>query len=266
MSKPDPPVHPDLIADYLRLFPSKIRRRGKQYYRDRAVQRIEVFEPGTHYVVYVEGTELYEVDVLWDVDDWYVDCNCPYEGECKHAYAAMQSLLEIASGKTSVSKNRAPSKSSTAPPPPARPSVLRETFERVKGKPASKREAAYLKQVTDLYESLRPNKADPQVARLEKLGVSSPLRTWGSVRIWLEFPEHDLEFWLYALNHHQGSDRLSPSFGRDIPDFMDHVSDPSPIADKLKRMSRAREIDGWRDFFSADRALILADGEATQRR
>jgi len=45
------PVDPELIAEYLDMFPSKIRRRGKQYYRDRAVQRIEVHEPGTHYVV-----------------------------------------------------------------------------------------------------------------------------------------------------------------------------------------------------------------------
>jgi len=247
------------------MFPSKIRRRGKQYYRDRAVQRIEVHEPGTHYVVYVEGTELYEVDALYDHGEWLTECTCPYGVDCKHAYAALQNLLDIASGKANVSPEKKASKTPSTPPPPARPSALRKAFERAKGKPASKREIAYLKQVTDLYESLRPDRADPQVAWLEKLGVFSPLRSWGSVKIWLEFPEDDFKFWLYALNHHLESDRRSAEFGRDIPDFMGHVSDLSPIAANLKRMNRAREIDGWRDFFCGNRALILADGEAAQR-
>ena len=135
------PVEPDSLSDSLRSFPAKVRRRGEDYFKRGAVQRIEVHEPGTHYCVYVQGTELYEVDAFHEDGDWCAACTCPYGDDCKHAYAALYSLREIANGKLKVSRDKAAAKKSSA----ATPSALRKAFELAKGKRASKREVAYLK-------------------------------------------------------------------------------------------------------------------------
>ena len=135
------PVEPDSLSDSLRSFPAKVRRRGEDYFKRGAVQRIEVHEPGTHYCVYVQGTELYEVDAFHEDGDWCAACTCPYGDDCKHAYAALYSLREIANGKLKVSRDKAAAKKTSA----ATPSALRKAFELAKGKRASKREVAYLK-------------------------------------------------------------------------------------------------------------------------
>jgi len=157
-----------------------VRRRGEDYVKHGAVQRIEVHEPGTHYCVYVQGTELYEVDAFHEDGDWCAACTCPYGDDCKHAYAALKSLREIANGKLKVSRDKAASRTTSSPSPAASSSALREAFERAKGKRASKREAAYLKQVTDLYEALRPARTDPTADWLGRLGIYSRTHTWGA--------------------------------------------------------------------------------------
>jgi uncharacterized Zn finger protein len=81
--------------------------RGQEYYREGAVS--EVIRRGTRVTAEVEGSELYEVWVVFD--DGEVDkahCTCPYDwgGYCKHIVAV---LLKLAHGSDDVAERPLPS-------------------------------------------------------------------------------------------------------------------------------------------------------------
>jgi uncharacterized Zn finger protein len=80
--------------------------RGQEYYRDGAVS--EVIRRGERVTAEVEGSELYDVTVVFD--DGEIDeahCTCPYDqgGYCKHIVAV---LLKLAHGSDEVAERPTP--------------------------------------------------------------------------------------------------------------------------------------------------------------
>ena len=269
------PILPELISPVLGMFSSKMRRRGEDYIRNGAVRKMEILAPGVHYVVQVQGGELYHVDVVLDEGEWYADCDCPYEDEfCKHAYAALWTLRAVAEGAIKAAPDKPRAGKKKAPAKPAKPSgasPLLGAFEKAKGKPASQREKDYLGRVTSLFEELHERREHPHTTNLEALGVFSSMRVWGRVRIWEEFPADDHEFWLFVLNYQREFGQQTPRYGKPIPKFMDRVGDLAPIAKKLERLQRLREVEEWRDYFEGEGAgaatsMDFATGETSELR
>lgn len=74
------------LRDWKNLFHKKILERGKEYFADGLVEQVEQTETGFHALV--DGTDVYEVEVMLDGDHIYdMTCTCPFAGDghyCKH--------------------------------------------------------------------------------------------------------------------------------------------------------------------------------------
>lgn len=84
------------MSDWKMLFADHILARGKKYFNEGAVQKIQTTEDG--YYAIVEGTEDYEVDI--DIEKGQICemyCTCPYADDghyCKHIAAVLYELEE----------------------------------------------------------------------------------------------------------------------------------------------------------------------------
>lgn len=84
------------MSDWKMLFADHILARGKNYFNEGAVQKIQTTEDG--YYAIVEGTEDYEVHI--DIEKGQIcgmDCTCPYADDgyyCKHMAAVLYELEE----------------------------------------------------------------------------------------------------------------------------------------------------------------------------
>lgn len=239
---------PEDAERFLREFPETFRRRGEDYIRRGLVGEIEVIDPGTHYCVEVQGTEAYEVSLIYDVAGWGAGCDCPHDFEyCKHSYAAMKTLMDRAGdgGHAAVgdagrggSKGAGNNEADSAKPE----ECLRERFAKARRKLPLEKEDRILESVTELYRALWARNEFPTGAELARLGVGPIENRWRQLEIWPEFPRDDHEFWLYVVNFAR-ENQLS------IPELMEPVSDASAIEDRLRPWRERREIDRWRRYF-----------------
>ena len=82
-----------MIPDWKEEFAPHILARGKKYYEERKVRRIQ--RCGNTYIASVEGTEDYEVEISFAEEKIeQMRCNCPYapENNCKHMAAVLFAL------------------------------------------------------------------------------------------------------------------------------------------------------------------------------
>jgi superfamily II DNA or RNA helicase len=85
--------HADELAAWLATFASAQRQRGKTYQREGRVRALRII--GTRASAKVQGGELYSVRFDHDpAHGWASVCTCPFEVNCKHAYAAGLALLD----------------------------------------------------------------------------------------------------------------------------------------------------------------------------
>src|SRR5437867_3821971 len=116
--------NPQGVQAYLATFPSSVRRKGEEYFRQGRVLALGCCTPGTEYEAQVKGTQIYIVELCYDVEDgWTGVCTCPMEYQCKHIYAAVKALLaenntavvrDISAGaqpKTAANESRKPATS-----------------------------------------------------------------------------------------------------------------------------------------------------------
>lgn len=239
-------VAPEDAVAFLDDFTPTIRERGELYFRQEAVEHMEVLEPGESYRFRVRGSAIYHVEVFRDGDDgWTAACDCPYDaGYCKHAYAALLTVLDRAgidpSDPDSVSRreDNAPENAK----PVAGADCVWDRFVEAKGAAPSEPEAELLRAITSLYHAIVSDGEYLCGRSLKRIGIGPLEDNWSMLRIWPEPPVDDHEFWLYVTLFAQ-ENKLR------LPDFMAPISHLGRIEPKIARARRGRAIERWQSFF-----------------
>ena len=100
--------------DYEHYFPSKILKRGFNYYIDGHVEDLGKINATTWKADVAGSNSIYEVEIKIKNDRTidYMICDCPYDGDCKHIVATLYAIeqqithLEISKSATPVKKEK----------------------------------------------------------------------------------------------------------------------------------------------------------------
>ena len=236
------------IQTFLRSFPSASRRRGQQYFANRAVEEVSCVIPDAQYLARVRGTEDYVVEFEYDQDNqtWYAECSCFIGYECKHAYAGMLALKLNAANLTGFTGNengrRKKQKVKTVTlereTPQPTPSPLATALAQGLNRKLSQRETDYVRMLQGLFRNTK-HAAGITVQELRQLSPEINDFSWQLLELWDEPPKDDLVFWLYCaweLRRREAS----------IPEFMQCITDFSGIEVVVKARERRLEIERWR--------------------
>ena len=221
-------VH-DLAAAhrFLRNFPAKERKLGKQLHASGAVRHLESEDGDQSFNAEVQAKEPFAVMLFYNGEGWDAACNCEVEFDCEHAYAAMAALL--ASQK-----------------PDAKPKLIKAAGSPLEQKLLEKGrrkldpdEQRLLKTIQDLYVSCQA-KGSIDSWELGRLGFLVFGYGWGRLDLWPSFPKDDYEFWLYIA--HSLLERKVQ-----IPGFLAAITDFETIQEPLAAMKRKKDIARWQE-------------------
>jgi uncharacterized Zn finger protein len=94
-------VLPDTAGEaafqYLEEFDRQTYGRGDKYFLRGAVGEITRDDSTSEWTATVRGTQLYEVVLSLEQDEWFGDCTCPVGVDCKHCCATMLGILALRS-------------------------------------------------------------------------------------------------------------------------------------------------------------------------
>ena len=84
------------LTDYEHYFPSKILKRGFNYYIDGHVEDLDKINATTWRADVAGSNSIYEVEIKIKNDRTidYMICECPYDGDCKHIVATLYAIEE----------------------------------------------------------------------------------------------------------------------------------------------------------------------------
>jgi len=71
----------------------KVYRRGQEYYEESMVEELMHNKANNTVIATVIGTKEYSVEFYIENNSVQITCNCPYDGVCKHAVAALLSIV-----------------------------------------------------------------------------------------------------------------------------------------------------------------------------
>jgi hypothetical protein len=230
---------------YLQRLPASARRKGEQLFRMGRVQEIVVVKPGADFSTQVLDEKQYQVNLRFDViNGWEAECTCPEEFDCKHVFAAMNSLIAENRAATvrNLSSNTRQAAAAVAASrwkqgkEPANELVLRLAI--AVGRNPLPEELKYISKVHRVYERCQKNQRITGW-EFQELGFRNKGYSWDPLHIWPVFPENLYEFWLYVAN-------AAREQGLSIPDFMLPVTDLSLIQQRIAKWRRSQEIQNWK--------------------
>ncbi len=242
------------IERYLRQFDGTTAGRGRRYFKDRAVLRLQCDEPGVSYSATVRGGMDYEVGLYFEGGEWDGECTCPTGYECKHIYAAMLAFQKqpesfpaaplhadqpVQSAKT---KSKPPKQSGSAPKIPD--SRVVEQFVATAGRPPNAKEVAFLRCVQALFQKAVQTKGVLMAYDLRLISPNLNDYSWNALELWPEPPKDDFELWLYCAWELRRR-------GVEVPEFMQSVTDFSIIEPQMKAWQRSKEVAHWRNLLAA---------------
>lgn len=253
MSQPLPPLQKENDAwETLRAFSTTDRNRGEDYFRKGRVLGVSCAQPGTHYQADVEGSEVYEVD--WELVDgeWQDSCSCPVGAGCKHAYAALKTLLLMPTSEERgvVSPPGAPKPSSG---PTAPTGSLAAQLEAAVGRGLTREERGYVRKVSEVFTRVMAY-GQLYPANFTELGLQPVYAAtqYEPLKIWPAKPKDEGEFWLYLAH-------ATTQAGGSVPAFMQPVTRLTEVSEKVRKFLRGREIDQWQQRL---RTAAQSDEEA----
>ncbi len=222
--------------------PKLKQQRGRELYQTGAnlsLKRSDNHLPGSMgYVAVVRDQIRREVFIEFVGNEVTVDCDCEESAFCKHCYCGIQSLLARAS-----IEDRATDR-------PARDLIA--ALESAHARRLTPPELDYIERIETAYANAT-SKPDLTVYDLRGLLPSSFGGGTTRVEIWPDPPTSLLEFWHYVAH------AISSKKGN-YPPFLDLVTDPELIVDKVRGWARRKEIAVWNDTFGR-----LASDDALQR-
>lgn len=239
-------VAPEDAVAFLGDFNPTICERGEAYLQQGAVEQMEVLRPGESYRFRVRGSAIYHVEIFRDeADGWSAECDCPYDrGNCKHAYAALRTILDRAgidpSNPTAIARleKTVPVKMEAV----AGADCLRDRFVEANGKLPTEPEEKLLRAITDLHHAIRTDGEYLCGRSLKQIGIGPLEDNWSLLTIWPEPPVDDHEFWLYVVLFAQENKLRQP-------DFMMPVSNLGRIEPKIARARRGQAVQRWQSYF-----------------
>ncbi len=240
------------IQLFLGRFDSVTASRGRTYFRQGAVRKVQCFEPGEAYGGEVEGGDLYVVDLWYEEGRWDGECSCPVGYGCKHMYATMLALQQVAdslpalnspsaiTATPAAAKSAKAKKSKAAPSVPVLPvSLLIDRITDALDRPLIHPEADYLRKVQALFKKVQGTRSGLMGYDLAVLSPALNSYGWSVLELWQETPKNDYELWLYCAWEMRKR-------GIPIPDFMDKGTDFSAIEPGMRAWERGKEIARWR--------------------
>ncbi|MCC6233573.1 MAG: hypothetical protein IT580_13065, partial [Verrucomicrobiales bacterium] len=221
---------------FLSRFPAVIRKRGQAYYGSGAVKRLDEEIPGECWTAEVQGGERYEVTLLFDPErqTWDAECDCLTEGLCKHACAALLTL---------ITQNATPATRATAATPakvPASPptSSLSDEVLAALGRALTPAEKDILALIRRMYRS-HGIRGEAVIPDLQALGWIPDWVDFGSLRLSTSRLTSELGFW-----HHLAA--LAAAEGFPVPPFLQSIPVPPEILEQAEKTHRTRAIEHWR--------------------
>ena len=223
----------------LRSFAAGDRSRGEDYFRHGHVVSLTCVTPGTHYQATVSGTIVYTVDLEYCVQAWVDSCSCPIGGDCKHAYAALKTLLTTVGSVPAPAPTSAKSSAKPARNEP-QASPLADLLRTAVGRGLTAEETAFLRKVNAaarhaaIYNTIQPSD-------FHQMGLKPPAGSpYEPLKIWPSLPKDEHEFWLYVAH-------ATKQAGGQIPAFMKPVTDLAGIGKRMQRWLRDQAVEEWRN-------------------
>ena len=223
----------------LRSFAAGDRSRGEDYFRHGHVVSLTCVTPGTHYLATVSGTTVYTVDLEYCVQAWVDSCSCPIGGDCKHAYAALKTLLTTVGSVPAPAPTSAKSSAKPARNEP-QASPLADLLRTAVGRGLTAEETAFLRKVNAaarhaaIYNTIQPSD-------FHQMGLKPPAGSpYEPLKIWPSLPKDEHEFWLYVAH-------ATSQAGGQIPAFMKPVTDLAGIGKRMQRWLRDQAVEEWRN-------------------
>ncbi len=137
--------HAGELAAWLGTFATTQRQRGKAYQREGRVRALRII--GTRASAKVQGGSLYSVRFDHDAaHGWASLCTCPFEVNCKHAYAAGLALLDRL--------REAPAETAPDSPAPAASDLLAAEVAARLGRALKRTEQTWLRRLAEAHAAL----------------------------------------------------------------------------------------------------------------
>ncbi|HUG12960.1 MAG TPA: DEAD/DEAH box helicase [Opitutaceae bacterium] len=157
MPKSRDPASPEALAalaGYLDSFEARTKSRGREYFKSGRV--ISISAEGPWVSAIVRGTSDYGVDLNYEGDAWFSDCDCPVSIDCKHAYAAAQAWMRRHDDPRHKSTARQPVPAVTIGGMNIRPGEepLVSAFMKATGRAPDRAQVAWMRNLETLHESL----------------------------------------------------------------------------------------------------------------
>ncbi len=226
---------------FLRAFPPTTARKGMAYFVGDAVQAIKPLAQADSFSAEVTGARCHRTVLAYEGSrsKWVEQCSCGTAAQCRHAYALMKALLVA---PVRPNEDEAKATPATEPSKSLAPSPFAKELEVHLRRKLSAEEVAYLKALSTVYSNAQKN-GGLLTDDWEALGFKIAGTTRDRGAIWPAFPETEREFWLYLAVYLQDRDL-------GVPVFMEPVSDPEPVRERVEQWKRTREIERWKKLLS----------------
>ncbi|MES2572183.1 MAG: DEAD/DEAH box helicase [Verrucomicrobiota bacterium] len=212
------------------------------YFVGGAVQDIAKLPGGEGFSAEVTGSRAYRTVVVYEpgINKWVETCSCTTGSLCRHTYALMKSLLvaPVPTGEPSPEKVETPVAGQKKQPPSPFTSELESAHQRK----LNDEESAYLGAISQAFLQAKKH-GSLHSEDLEALDFDVPGFARDRAALWPAFPANEREFWLYlVLFLEERSIR--------IPGFMEPVSDPEPVRERMEQWKRERDVERWKKLLS----------------
>jgi len=213
---------------YLASLPKSFRRRGEDYFRRGAVRNVACADAGVEYTADVLGTFTYQTDLVYEEGEWYGECSCPMQFDCKHVVALLYAVLGT-------------DLNASAPPPVAK-NLAAELTE------ALKRELTATEKKIATSIAAHFNQHRPWLTvtdwHLRQWLPQVRVRNWAQLTQWPHQPRTEVEFWQFLAFNLQKQGGFIPAWLMAVVDV--------PQIEKLYRDShRQKEIKAWQTRLSS---------------
>ena len=225
----------DNLRAFLRSFSRNAQEKGDRYFRENRVENLRAGEASA-FVGAVQDGALYAITLFHNRSNglWGGACDCAAGSHCEHLYAAGKALL--AEHSVAVVNDLVAGTRSVQPPALPLSELGKRLAEKVK-RPLTAQETDYLKAVHRLYERCRAKRS--MLHRdLHELGLYLSHDVWRAAELWHEFPDNELQFWLYIARSAKAKDVL-------IPAFMEPITDLAEIEQFIAAAQRKATIRFW---------------------
>ncbi len=246
--------HAGELAAWLDTFASVQRQRGKAYQREGRVRALRIV--GTRASAKVQGGELYSVRFDHDATHgWASVCTCPFEVNCKHAYAAGLALLDRL--------REAPAEEIPDAPAPAASNLLAAHAVEKLGRALKRNEQTWLRRLAEAHaQLLQGGQLDPYAISWLLPPSQRHLAYGYNEQPWCDGwwepdqpPATPLELWPYlavALQRRQ----------LPLPEFILPLTDLPAAQTRIAAREEARALRDWtRHFEQLQAALPVASDD-----